>query len=402
MAALVGAIFTLGTASSGFAQDLFTNQEEEDCTQIGPKEYNDRINCKTKKLTGKLDEVVTLITEDGGDLFPEKTKEHLRGARDRAERARLRTHKGKGFTRLARKQKVSQGCYIKEINTDGIGNDNDICGDEKVELKGGCEELTGDGVGDDLPPCINTGPPKDREVCLEVCEQVNNLDEEDDENFDAEAAADVEQSLDESTALLEELDTELEAKIGVVRALAGFNRLSPAELHTQNACASLVLGRLPSEIQGFALGFSNTMEAGHNVCDSVMNLDILGNNASAACSVTAIIAGVAKVVLEAMELIDDNVSGMELEAGLKCLEQTDGKIAAISTKVNGTASQVDGIVKDVADLKTTVGALQTQLSNVAALMELRFRAVETLLNTPQGRRPEFPMKEADGAQVSGQ
>lgn len=335
------------------------------------------VNCKTKKLTGKLDEVVTLITEDGGDLFPEKTKDHLRGARDRAEKARPRAHKAKAFTRMARKQKVSQGCFIKEINTDGIGNDNDICGDEKIELKGGCEELTGDGVGDDLPPCLSTGPPKDREVCLEVCEQVYDLDEEDDENFDADAAADIEQTLDESTALLEELDTELEAKIEVVKAPASFNRLTPAQLQVQSACASMVVGRLPSEVQGFALGFSNTMEAGHNVCDSVMNLDILGNNASAACSVTAIIVGVAKIVLETMELLDDNVTTMEVEAALKCLEQTDGKISTISTKVTGTATQVGEIVKDVGDLKKTVGALQKQLTDVTTLMELRFALVQS-------------------------
>lgn len=141
------------------------------------------------------------------------------------------------------------------------------------------------------------------------------------------------------------------------------------------------------------------MEAGHNVCDSIMNLDILGNNASAACSVTAIIAGVAKVILETMELIDDNVTTMEVEAALTCLEQADGKLSSISTKVTGTAAQVGEIVEDVGKLKKSVGDLQKQLSDVTALMELRFGAVETLLNTPQGQRPAFPMKDATTAEV---
>ena len=87
-------------------------------------------------------------------------------------------------------------------------------------------------------------------MCLEICEQVNDLDEEDDENFDADAAADIEQTLDESTALLDELNMELESKIEVVRALASFNRLSPAELQAQNACASMVVGRCHRRSRG--------------------------------------------------------------------------------------------------------------------------------------------------------
>ena len=83
--------------------------------------------------------------------------------------------------------------------------------------------------------------------------------------------------------------------------------------------------------------------------------------------VLAIAAGVLETVTEAFELQDDSITSKEMEAALGCLEQTDGQLSEVLVRQ---------------------GKTEEELKIIKALM---YDAIE-LLNTPQGRRENFPIK----------
>jgi hypothetical protein len=372
IALIASCVLVLAAGSPSFAQD---------CEQIDKKRYNERINCKTEKLTNKVDEVVTLVTEEGGDLLSEKTKKHLKEASERAKRAKDRAHGAKGFSNLARRQKVGQGCHIVENDTDGKGNDDGICGNVKVEWKDGCVELGGDGVGDDDLIC------EKKEVCLEVCDEVNIHDEEDDDIFDEDLAADVEQSFDESAELMGELEVGIKERIAVLNALRSRYQGLITSAEAVDYCDSLQQSRpITITYQIIAMAAARSTETLHNLCDSLMNQDTAGWNASAACAVTAGIAGVVVIAADLLDMLDNDISSMELDAAVKCLEQTDDKMTSLSKKVGDTGAQVTEIFKMVETLQKTV-------DEKLLLLQTKLEQVDTTLNTPPGRRPEFPVKD---------
>jgi len=83
--------------------------------------------------------------------------------------------------------------------------------------------------------------------------------------------------------------------------------------------------------------------------------------------VLAIAAGVLETVTEAFELQDDYITSKEMEAALGCLEQTDGQLSEVLVRQGNT---------------------EEELKIIKALM---YDAIE-ILNTPQGRRENFPIK----------
>ena len=122
-------------------------------------------------------------------------------------------------------------------------------------------------------------------------------------------------------------------------------------------------------------------------------------------AVFAIIAGVLDGIATGLEIADDWVAA-DLQSA--CLDQISGTVADINDTVAdiedvtaGTSEDVNDLAKAVVLLNSALTDLTRMIGDVNDLVNLRFSeqnrllnerfdAVETLLNTPQGRRPDFP------------
>jgi hypothetical protein len=110
----------------------------------------------------------------------------------------------------------------------------------------------------------------------------------------------------------------------------------------------------------------------HNQCDSAANQDVLGNNGSIVCVVTATLAAIADIVEVTAKALDDDVTGLRFDASMGCMMQMDVEIKALQAQAGRTEEKLG-------EVDRKVDAIQARLNEVV-----------DLLNTPQGRRPGFP------------
>ena len=133
-------------------------------------------------------------------------------------------------------------------------------------------------------------------------------------------------------------------------------------------CALLPVARQRShtyaELQ-IMLAAAKAAALAYNSCDSGCNQDAMGFNCSAVCVVLAVASGIVDTISDACELQDDTVTAEQVDAACDCLNQ-------IGEEISG---------------------LKEQLGDLSEMLEERFNEVVELLNTPQGQRPEFPVKE---------
>ena len=113
------------------------------------------------------------------------------------------------------------------------------------------------------------------------------------------------------------------------------------------------------------LAASNATAMAYNSCDSGCNQDAFGFNCSAVCIVLAVASGIVDTISDACELQDDTVTAEQVDAACECLNQMGDEISG----------------------------LKEQLGDLSDVLEERFDEVVELLNTPQGQRPEFPVKD---------
>lgn len=126
-------VFVLETP--GYCQTL--DPPEEDCDNYDQKQYNDRINCKAKKLNEKMGDVINMITDIPGDELSDKTKEHLNKLQRRMEKMRERTHEAKGFSKLLATADTTADTFTVTLPCDHGGWYGEHCHDETVEIPNG-------------------------------------------------------------------------------------------------------------------------------------------------------------------------------------------------------------------------------------------------------------------------
>lgn len=335
-----------------------------------PAEYNDRIAEKYEKMHEKLNELVDQATDPNVELFTEEQKERMKNARGRAGRSRKRVHEAGGFKKWARNQKVN--CYVVEYVTADSSDPYYLDGDDDGECEKGelCSEVLDDGIGneDGVCPWRDCGKKKG-EICVENCDQ--DAIEDMNDNFDPNAAADVEQSLDDVMAALEETGQEMKVRIEMMAAAKAVSSAVAVASDPNDKCGDLYLpvsrqrGRSYEELQ-ITLGAANAVTMAYNACDSACNEDVLGFNGSAICVGLAIAAGIVNEVYDAFELQDDTVTAEQVDAACECLKQTS----------------------------EAIGDIQKELLLLKELVIRRFNDIEVLLNTPEGQRPDWPVKTA--------
>ncbi len=303
----------------------------QDCSQT---DSGERLKCKFDRMNSQIDDTLTEV--ERLDVVSPEQQTMLRNAHSRTQSEKNRVT-AEGFRNLTKKKGK---CYFKEKQ--GSGNGDGVC-DPKTEQ---CEEVIGDQIGNEDGNC---SPMKggNKEVCVRVCDQEPGAADE--EDFDPSAGNDIEQTLDDTAEVLYAASTKVKSaalRAGAVRAVSS----DPA-----SKCTNVLVGtRTLSDVElwGIREG-ANAVKLAADACDSGCNQDSLGFNCSAVCIPFRLAENIMGAIADGFEMNDGAVTDNRIDAMAECMQELGQKLNGIETKLN---------------------------------------EVIQLLNTPQGRRPEFPVK----------
>jgi len=363
-----------------------------DCDAAFPADqYNDRLDCKTENANSALYRYVdaaiqfdTLGRKFGRTaVFSDSQVQSMLAGRERAQGAKGRAHDADLFRGSVKKQKpIESDCYIKEVIGD-MGSPHGGDDIQPCEAGENCEEVIGDGIGDDDGICDMHG--SHREVCVQVCQQPI---QDDPDNYDPVIAMESEQNLDEVEAAINDATNELDAATTKMRAAYAANprAFDPTD------CDQYLYDRFPgpAALQTTQIA-KNITGAAFNSCSVVCNQDAFGWNCEAVCLVAAILDGIANGINDGFAVADDKHSGELADHMARCTTQLHNDIGSISTAVNGNQASLDDVRLQLAVVTSRLDTMTQQLSALSALMTARFDIVNTQLCTPQGQRSCFPI-----------
>jgi hypothetical protein len=380
-------IFTMGV--SAFARE---------CSDLAP---NAKIDCSVENMVTEFSNLSVNLDElesvSQGKFSISSTA--LNDKVTRMDRMRERSKNSGAFKNLARKQDLyktgtkkasGSSCFVLEENWETGGNSKDqniICGDTPGEK---CAESCPDNCEDPDTsldcPCNSKwdGVCKGKEVCEECCEGDDKCEtaweeymgdpESGTEPIDDEATDEIAASFQEAADAVKKLN---DSAVELTFAMDSYNGLmsSADEVHDQRCSqedlsAVSVVAKTTDFMKGALTAYAAT-SAAHDSCDSAANEDVLGFNGSAVCVVTAVAKGIAYGVFEKSEFLYDVSSSDMLTNLTKCS-------TALSEGLDGIEDGIQEVDKKIVDLQK--------------IMIERFDEVNTLLNTPQGQRPDFPVK----------
>ena len=371
-----------------------------DCDAVPSDQYNDRLDCKTENVNEALYRYVDAAIQFdfvgrtfGRDpIFTDSQVQSFMAGRERAQGSKNRAHDAQQFRDSTKKQKpVESDCYTKEVIGDmgrpHGGNDDGICDPGE-----NCEEVIGDGIGDDDGICEMHGP--HREACVQVCQQPLQNDQD---NFDPNIAHDSEQTLDEVELTMNDATNEINKATVRMQAAYAARRtdLGSFQLDAQaddtSQCTQYVYDQFPGPgvLQATQI-FKNIMDGVFNGCSVVCNQDAFGWNCEAVCLGAAIVDGIAGGVNDGFAVADNKNSSEQADRMARCTTRLHSDIASISTAVNGNQASLDEVKAQLADISSRLDGVTRQLNALSALMMARFDRTDTLLCTPQGQRSCFP------------
>jgi hypothetical protein len=372
-----------------------------DCDAVVPADrYNDRLDCRTENVNEALFEYVDAViafdrlgrTMFRGPIFSDSQTESLLAGRERAQSAKNRAHDAQAFRGAVRKQKsADEDCYVKEIIGDmgGPKGGDDV---QPCEANEDCEEVIGDGIGDDDGICKMKGA--NREVCVQVCQQPLLTD---DDNYDPNVAVDTEQGLDELELALRDATGEI-ATASILMRVA-YAKIPAGRAPTDCELYQFDLFPGPASLQA-AQVVKNASGAAFNGCSVGCNQDAFGWNCEAACLALAIVDGIANAVNDGFTVTDGNNGGAQLDRVARCTTQLDTQVRAISSTVDGNQASLDEVNVRLNEVSAQLEAITAQINALAGAMSLRFDHVDEQLCTPQGQRACFPSGQSgSGAQT---
>lgn len=383
----------LGPVAPAIAQgpppksDCDTLPQADDMSKA--EKVNARVNCRTERVNVELVELVEQARNS--DMFSPTAKRTLENARDHAHRARERARQAGSFKGLGRKQ--NNDCYLQEADPALAGHEGN--GDGVCTTRGGmketCAEVIGDGVGDDDGICRTMGNRK--EVCVEVCD--SPLNDQDDDNFDEATATDVETAFTDLESALVDANQEMSA---AVKAHAEARLLSQILPAADSAC--LQVGPWSTLVTAALVQSKTVAEYAFDLCSSLCGNDIAGFNCYATCSVPATAKAILGILVNLSDQLEEvaNRSGYEIQYSCQgttsnAVAQVDSAVAVVDTKATNTEAKVQDIDRKVDDLNVKAGNTDGKVDEIQRKVDVlngRIDEVMKLLNTPQGRRPDFP------------
>ncbi|MGE5893432.1 MAG: hypothetical protein ACM34I_05205 [bacterium] len=368
--------------------------EAVDCSGIA--DSGERLKCKHGNVLEEQDRIITNLELNFGQVVPTENFERLKKANNRAKNSKDRMN-AKQFKSLGKKN--AETCDLVEWEGDGDG----IC--EPGEK---CEEVIGDNIGDDVQPCKLKGNKK--EVCVEICTGGSEDTLEDD--TDPLYLADVEQSYDDVTNSLDAANDILESNGPQIASMAVslLTASEPADACKASAdwlaYADILTITIMKQVQVGLRGIADIAERGCDQTGAGFNCATCCIILEGAAAVSALVTETTDGIFNLIEWGVDNSKQSCMSSISADLQELKATLGTVASTTSGTSNQLSGAVADIQTIKTTVNNLTTsvdslnadvdglhlQIDDLRALTDNRFNEVYILLNTPQGQRPDFPLK----------
>lgn len=345
----IGSALCVLAASTCFA--VAAPPTPQDCAD---PDLGARIRCKAGNVLDQQQETTRMLSEM--PEIPEKRRRNLTSQTQRSMQVHGRSGSDE-FKLLAKKKNPS--CQIAEIENDGKGDDDGVCKGQED-----CLERIGDQIGDDVQPCKRAGNPKEREMCVEICD--NEAIESDPDNFDETGRGpEIEAELDDVTEEYMVLNERLE-EAATLRAA------SRILFENGDPCSTMFGNRIAAGLLWASLGGKLLIEGITDVHDKFCNQDVGGFNGATACAWFEVVKAVAVSQFEILDNIDGNRDSDTIDTTFACLKTLNTSVGESNDALESIETKVDGIDQRVMTLQRD-------------LLE-----VMTLLKTPLGRREGFP------------
>jgi len=354
--ALGFALSVTGIASAG------TLPVPENCADTNPGDSGAQMKCMFGNVLAQQSATADMIGQ-----LPNTTEgqmQRIRNEMGRNTRGMNRTP-GMDFRELTKKKQAQ--CQIREIEGDGIGNDDGLCTGNEA-----CMERIGDQIGDDIQPCRTRGNPAQREVCVEICD--NEAINANPDNFDDDPNSDS-RGRDMAEMLTDLTDQNIELNEMLAEEMA---RTSSARTLAQGGeeCAVAILARRNTLLLAGFSGATVGAKAAADLCSHFGNLDISGFNVSPVCAIPEGIATVAVILSNAFLFEDGVIDSDTIDATLGCVQ-------TLNEAAEETQAQLDEVQKQLATVQEQLEVVQQQLGTTLRL-----------IRTPTGRREGFNERES--------
>ena len=307
-----------------------------------------RVKCRMENLSEAFDGFVTTVAGDDTGTFSEKQKKQFEDMRTQMKNETGRTPP-EDFKQMGKKRDVE--CFVQEIlgdvtaqndkngngecdgNEECIGNEDGVCDQEEMS-KGGCAEVLNDGIGDDDGVCEQKG--KYDEACIKICDSDLTMAVGNETNVERGRADDVEQSLEDATAVVEGANLEVAAALqSRKRAAAALS--AACDKSTMGACEYLECTMLaerayPANVIEGMVGGAQGAKILADMCRDGAKWDKIINY-SALCAIPGLIQSGFQIAAVVLENSDDSRTSERMDALGLCVQESAGKIEAIKTSV---------------------------------------------------------------------
>lgn len=305
-----------------------------------PVDTGEQLKSKTEQMNDSFSALVETIAADDSDTFSPAQKKHLQGLRDQAKNETARTPPQE-FKHQSRNRRVD--CVIRErlgdVDDKGkpLGNEDGLCDKEEMAA-GGCAEVLDDGIGDDDGICESKG--KFDEACVEDCDVDLTMAAGKEDNVHPGKRADLEQSLDDMTEVLDEANGRLKTHLAASKKVMAM--AAACDQTTMSACEYLeciMADARPNSadvIEGLIGGAAGAKTLADG-CRDMANWDLFTTR-SWICIVPGLIANGLEAAAVFMETNDDSRSATRLDATAACVSESGDQLQTITTSLEGVVN----------------------------------------------------------------
>ena len=305
-----------------------------------PGDTGEQLKSKTEQMNDSFSALVDTIAADDSDTFSPAQKKHLQGLRDQAKNETARTPPQE-FKHQSRNRRVD--CVIRERlgdvddNRKTIGNEDGLCDKEEMAA-GGCAEVLDDGIGDDDGICESKG--RFDEACVEDCDVDLTMATNKEDNVHQGKRADLEQSLDDMTGVLDEANGRLKTHLAASKKVMAM--ATACDQSTMGACDYLqcvMADARPNSadvIEGLIGGAAGAKTLADG-CRDMANWDLFTTR-SWICIVPGLIANGLEAAAVYMETKDDARSSARLDATAACVSESGDQLQTITTSLEGVVN----------------------------------------------------------------
>lgn len=305
-----------------------------------PGDTGEQLKSKTEQMNDSFSSLVDTIAADDSDTFSPAQKKHLQGLRDQAKNETARTPPQE-FKHQSRNRRVD--CVIRERlgdvddNRKTIGNEDGLCDKEEMAA-GGCAEVLDDGIGDDDGICESKG--RFDEACVEDCDVDLTMATNKEDNVHQGKRADLEQSLDDMTGVLDEANGRLKTHLAASKKVMAM--AAACDQSTMSACDYLqcvMADARPNSadvIEGLIGGAAGAKTLADG-CRDMANWDLFTTR-SWICIVPGLIANGLEAAAVYMETKDDARSSARLDATAACVSESGDQLQTITTSLEGVVN----------------------------------------------------------------